>query len=89
MAFSAEKVSNHVAGNLLVAFYDLNFASVTEGVVKTGFSHVRHAAFENEVSEGQGKVQINKSAASTANAGSVFISSVTSNDTGKLMVWGV
>lgn len=89
MAFSYSKVSNHVAGNLKVEFFDLNFASVTEGVVKTGLSQVRHAAFENEVSEAQGKVQINKSDASTASAGDIFVSGVTSSDTGKLMVWGV
>lgn len=89
MAFSASKVSNHVAGNLKVAFFNLDFASVTEGVIKTGFDQVRHASFENEVSEGQGKVQINKSDASTAAPGSIFVSGVTASDTGKLMVWGV
>ena len=89
MAFSYSKVSNHVAGNLKVAFFDVNFASVTEGKVQTGFAQVRHAAYENEVTEAQGKVQINKSDATTASPGDVFVSGVTSSDTGKLMVWGV
>jgi hypothetical protein len=88
MAFSASKVSNHVAGNIKVIFYDLNFASVTEGKVSTGLNNVLHASFENETTEAQGRVFKNNSDASTTSAGDVFIDGVTASDLGSLVVFG-
>lgn len=89
MAFSSSKSRDDVFGSTKVAFFSCDFASVTTGAVKTGFSTVIDATFRNAVSEGQGLVKINRNAADdAAEAGTVNISGVTSNDTGTLIVYG-
>jgi hypothetical protein len=89
MAFSSTLKKSDVFGTTQVKFYDLNFASVTTGAVKTGFSNILHADFVNGTTEAQGLVKINRNAAdNAAEAGTVNVSSVTSNDTGLLIVYG-
>lgn len=89
MAFSATKTEQQLAGAVKLQTWSIDLDSVTEGEVKTGLSQIRFAYFENEVTEGDGRTLINKSAAATTLAGSVFIDGATSNDTGHLLVIGV
>jgi hypothetical protein len=88
MAFSASKQGEQLLGAWKTQVYNLNFASVTEGAFKTGLTKVLHAEFVNNTSEAQGLVKPNSTLASAAQAGSVFVSSVTSNDVGTLLVIG-
>ncbi len=89
MAFSSSKLREENVGTLKLQVYDVNFASVTEGHVKSGFNNVVGAWFNNEVSEAQGLVVPNKdSAGSATEFGGVRVSGVTSSDTGKLFVLG-
>jgi hypothetical protein len=89
MAFSSTHKKSDVFGTTQVKFFDVNFASVTTGAVKSGFSNVLHAEFTNGTSEAQGLVKINRNAADdAAEAGTVNISGVTSDDVGQLVVFG-
>jgi hypothetical protein len=88
MAFSASKQSEQLLGALKAQVYNLNFASVTEGAFKTGLTKVLHASFTNSTTEAQGLTKSNSTLASAAENGSVFVSSVTSNDVGTLLVIG-
>lgn len=89
MAFSSTQKKADVFGTTQVKFYDVNFASVTTGAVKTGFSNVLHADFVNNTSEAQGLVKINRNAAdNAAEAGTVNVSGVTASDVGQLIVYG-
>lgn len=89
MAFSSTQKKSDVFGTTQVKFFDVNFASVTTGAVKTGFSNVLHADFVNGTSEAQGLVKINRNAAdSAAEAGTVNVSGVTASDVGQLIVYG-
>lgn len=88
MAFSATKVYEGNIGGKKYQVYDLNFASVTEGLTSTGFNRVDFASFNNDVTETDGLLKTNFSDASTASNGDVFINGVTSDDTGKLFVIG-
>lgn len=89
MAFSSTLVNQVPVGNKVKQTWSVNFASVTEGHVKTGLNNVESAIFVNEVSDDQGIVERNKdSAGSATEFGGVRISSVTSSDTGTLIVEG-
>jgi len=89
MAFSATKLYEiSGVGGVRTQGWDLNFASVTEGILRTGMNQVLTAVHTNEVTEADGKIQKNKSAASTTENGAVFCSSFTSNDTAQLVVTG-
>lgn len=89
MAFSSTKKTEQLLGALKVQIYDVNFASVTSGHVKTGLNNVYAAVFVDEVTEEAGLVKTNKDSAGTSTEfGGVHISAVTSNDTGKLIVIG-
>jgi hypothetical protein len=89
MAFSKTKEQDQLLGGLHVLVFNLNFASVTSGQFKTGLNKVIFAAFNNDVTEDQGLVKLNKDSAGTGTEnGSIYISSVTSNDTGTLIVIG-
>lgn len=89
MAFSSTLKKSDICGTTQVKFFDVNFASVTTGAVKSGFSNVLFAVFNNGTTEAQGLVKINRNAAdNAAEAGTVNISGVTSNDVGQLMVYG-
>lgn len=81
MAFSSSKKTRSIAGNIVVEIYSCNFASVTSGTVNTGISTIFHAQFNNEVTEAAGLV--------VPSGSNVAITSVTSNDTGTLIVWGL
>lgn len=61
---------------------------MTEGIIRTGLGNVRIALHNNDTTETEGKVQKNKSAASTVEQGAVFISGLTSNDVGEMIVIG-
>jgi hypothetical protein len=90
MAFSSSVVKHDVIGSMQVKIVSCNFASVTTGLVKTGFSQVFAAVFNNGTTEAQGLVKINRNAADDgAEVGSVNVSGVTSNDVGQLIVFGV
>jgi hypothetical protein len=89
MAFSSTVKKHDVIGTMQVKIIACDFASVTTGLVKTGFSNVFAAVFSNGVTEAQGLVKLNRNAADdAAEVGSVNISGVTSNDTGDLIVFG-
>lgn len=89
MAFSSTKLREENLGSIKLQVYDLNFASVTLGHVKTGFNNVVGAWINNEVTEDQGLVQTNKaSGGATTEFGGIYISAVTSSDTAKLFVLG-
>lgn len=80
MAFSSEKKARSVAGTLLVEIHSWNAASVTSGTINTGIQNILHAQVNNLVSEGQGLA--------VPSGANVALSSVVSNDTGTLVVWG-
>lgn len=88
MAFSHSLVDRQMVGGLVMEIHDLNFASVTEGIIRTGLSDVLSAVFNNEVTEDQGLVKRNTSTGSDTANGAVFINGVTSSDTGRLVVHG-
>jgi hypothetical protein len=90
MAFSSSQSRQDVVGSMQVKVFDCNFASVTTGAVKTGFSQIFFAGFNNGVTEAQGLVKVDRNAADDgAEIGTVNISGVTSDDTGKLIVFGI
>jgi hypothetical protein len=80
MAFTSSKVAQSLAGNLRMEIHSCNFAGVTTGDVSIGIKNILFMAFNNEVTEGEGLV--------TKSGQTVTISSVTSNDTGSLLVIG-
>lgn len=89
MAFSKTKEQEQLLGAIKVQVYSLNFASVTEGHIKTGLDKVYAAVFNNAVTEDQGLIKINKDSAGTSTElGGIHISAVTSSDTGELVVIG-
>lgn len=88
MAFSSTEIHNMPLGNKKVKYYDVNFASVTEGVVKTGLQTVEYASFNNSTGTRAGQKTEKNVGASGAERGSVKISAVTSDDVGELMVIG-
>jgi hypothetical protein len=79
-AFSSEKKSRSLAGNLIMEVHSFSAASVTSGSISTGIGTILHASLNNAVSEGQGLV--------TFSGQAVSISSLTSNDTGSVIVIG-
>jgi hypothetical protein len=90
MAFSYSKLQEQVIGGLRLQVYSVNFASVTAGHIKSGLSNVIHAHLNNAVSDDQGIVKPNKASGGGADEkGGIDISSVTSNDTGTMLVIGV
>lgn len=89
MAFSSSVKKHDVIGTMQVKIFDCSFASVTTGLVKSGFSNVFAAVFSNGTTEAQGLVKLNRNAADDgAEVGSVNVSGVTSNDVGQLIVFG-
>lgn len=90
MAFSSSVKKHDVVGTMQVKIFDCSFAAVTTGLVKTGFSQILYAGFTNNTTEAQGLVKPNRNAADDgAEIGSVNVSSVTSNDVGQLIVYGI
>ncbi len=89
MAFTASKTSEIVGvGGVKIQTWDLTFGAVTEGIVSTGLNQVIACVHTNDTTEADGKLQRNKSAASTTANGSIFASSFTSNDVALLIVIG-
>ena len=89
MAFTATKTSEIVSiGSVKIQTWELSFGSVTEGIVSTGMNQVIACTHTNDTTEADGKLQKNKSAASTTANGSIFASSFTSNDVASLIVIG-
>jgi len=86
MAFSYEKIAEGSNGDCMEVVYALDFASVTEGKVETGFNNVISAVLNNETTEAQGLVKRNYSDGSTESFGDIFVSGVTSNDKATLIV---
>lgn len=80
MAFSSERKSRSVAGNLIIEVWSWDAASVTSGTVNTGLGTIIHAQVNNLVSEGEGLA--------VPSGSNVALSSVTSNDTGTMLVVG-
>jgi hypothetical protein len=90
MAFSSTVKKFDVVGTMQVKIFDCDFASVTTGLVKTGFNQILFTAFTNNVSEAQGLVKNDRNAAdNAAELGSVNISGVTASDVGQLIVYGI
>ena len=80
MAFSSERTSNSIPGNLRMETHSFDSASVTTGVISTGLSTILHVSLNNEVTEGDGKAVISGQ--------KVTLSGLTSNDTGTIVVFG-
>lgn len=89
-AFSATKVTEHSLGGLKVQIWDVSFASVTSGETATGLQNVIFASYQPETSDDHGIINLNSATASETqdDPGSVFVSSVTSDDNGVLLVIG-
>lgn len=81
MAFSYSKKIDNVAGIVKHAIFSFDSAGVTSGDIETGFSSILHISINNEVSEANGKA--------VASGGTVQLSSLTSNDTGTVSVFGI
>lgn len=81
MAFSATLKRQSLMGNLRVQIWDVDFDGVTTGTIKSGLSAVDHISFANAVSDDHGIL--------AASGSDVTISSVTSNDTGTVMIVGI
>ena len=89
MAISSTKVSEYVAGGQKHQIWNVTFASVTEGGIRTGLNQVLHANITEKTTEGQGIVHKNFSDnGTTAKAGDVYVYGVTSNDVISLQVVG-
>ena len=80
MAFSSEKKSRSLAGNLIMEVHTWDADSVTSGTISTGIGKILHVSLNNDVTEGDGKA--------VATGQSVAISGVTSDDTGTVLVVG-
>lgn len=80
MAFSSERISRTIAGNVIIEVWSFNAASVTSGSINTGLGTVQHVSVNNYASEGQGLA--------TVSGSTVSLSSVVSNDTGTIVVVG-
>lgn len=80
MAFTSSKTGRSVAGSLVVETHSWSAASVTSGTISTGLGTILHVSLNNDVTEGDGLA--------VPSGQSVAISSVTSNDTGTIMVIG-
>lgn len=89
-AFSATKQREAPLGGLKVLIYEADFASVTSGTIVTGLNKILFAEFTNEVSDDHGIINKNSATASTTedDPGQVHISSVTSSDTGVVLIIG-
>lgn len=81
MAFSATLKRQTLMGNLRVQIWDVDFAGVTTGTIKSGLTSVDHISFNNAVSEDLG--------ISSASGSDVTVSGVTSDDTGTVMIVGI
>ena len=88
MAFVQEKIGEGHIGGLKLTLFKCTFTSVTEGILKAGMFNVLGAFHTNDTTEADGKLQVNKSAASTASQGDVFCSGFTSNDVAYVGVIG-
>lgn len=89
MAFSSAQVDADIHGTTVCQIYTLNFAGVTSGYVKTGLSKILFARLNNATTAGAGKVLINKASdGSTAEGGGLYMSGLTSNDVGEIIVFG-
>ncbi|MEK9751576.1 MAG: hypothetical protein VW236_08500 [Flavobacteriaceae bacterium] len=80
MAFSSERISRTIAGNVIIEVWSFNAASVTSGTIGSGIGSVQHVSVNNYVSEGQGLA--------TVSGSSVALSSVVANDTGTVVIVG-
>lgn len=80
MAFSSELKAQSLAGNVKMEIYSVDFASVTSGTVDVSMSNILHAQFNNAVSDDHGIL--------SWSGKTITISSVTSSDTGTLIVFG-
>lgn len=89
MAFSSSVVKNDVQGTMLCKVITASFAAVTSGHVKTGLRNILFAVHNNEVTEGDGKIVINKASdGSTAEAGGLYCSGFTASDVATILVYG-
>jgi len=89
MALAATKKSEHNLGGLKHQVWNIDLASVTDGTFDTGLSDIHSAVFNNETTEADGRLLKNKSAASTAASGHIFMDGFTSGDDVTVVVVGV
>jgi hypothetical protein len=89
MAFSATLLDTNISGKYVEKYFDADFASVTLGHIPTGLSTIVFAQFLNHTTENDGKLAINKNSANDAvEAGGLYCSGFTSNDTARIKVVG-
>jgi hypothetical protein len=89
MAFSSSVKKHDVQGTMILKVLDFNAASVTSGYVKTGLRNIVFAVISNRSTAGAGKALVNiASDGTTAEQGGLFLSGLTSNDVGSVLVYG-
>lgn len=89
MAFSSTLKKSDVHGSLQVQVYTADFNAVTTGHIKTGLSNIIFAVHNNEVTEGDGKVEINRDSGDTAaEPGGLLLSGFTLSDVATVIVYG-
>jgi hypothetical protein len=89
MAFSSTKLDTNLNGKYQEFYFDVNFASVTVGYIKTGLRNIIFADHLNNTTENDGKLVINKASdGSTAEQGGLYMTGFTSNDTARIRVIG-
>ena len=91
MAFSSTSsgIPDSMEGTMKVKYFDVTFAAVTAGYVKTGFSNIIFASHLNNVTENDGRLKINFATdGSTVEPGGLYLMGFTASDTARVRVVG-
>lgn len=81
MAFSSTLTKKGIIGDIRYEIYAFDSDSVTTGTIVTGLQEIYHKNFNNDVTEGDGKL--------THSASTLTLAGLTSSDTGTVIVFGV
>ena len=90
-SITSKLTTKYPVGDHYEQVFAVSFASVTSGTFTTadhGFRQILNATYIPDTSDDHGITKINSDGSSTV-LGSVTISSVTSNDTGRMVIKGV
>lgn len=89
MAFSSTVKKHDVQGTMICKVIEATFAAVTSGHIKTGLANIVAAVHNNETTEGDGKIVINKASdGTTAEKGGLYCSGFTASDVATIIVYG-
>lgn len=81
MVFTSTMTHRTVSGNLRIEVWEWNSAGVTSGNIDTGLGKIVHTNFENKTAQ-RGTVD------DTTTSGRVALTGLTSNDVGRVVVYG-